>query len=285
MPEDFLAAQFEENRAHLTRVAYRMLGSTAEADDAVQEAWVRLSRSDTSEVENLPGWLTTVTARICLNMLRSRATRREDEWDGHLPDPIITREGDPSEEAELADSVGLALLVVLEVLPPAERLAFVLHDLLAVPFDEIAEIVDRSPEAARQLASRARRRVRGAQVPDPDVASQRRVVEAFFRAARGGDIDGLVAVLDPEVILRADHGAGGSVEVRGAEKVAANAAMFATPDRIEHPVLVNGQAGVIIEIDGQPFSVMAFTVTEGTIVAIDVLADQARLAGAGFDLR
>ena len=283
MPEDFLAAQFEENRAHLTRVAYRMLGSTAEADDAVQEAWIRLSRSDTSEVENLPGWLTTVTARICLNMLRSRATRREDEWDGHLPDPIITREGDPSEETELADSVGLALLVVLEVLPPAERLAFVLHDLFAVPFDEIAEIVDRSPEAARQLASRARRRVRGAQVPDPDVATQRSVVEAFFRAARGGDMAALVSVLDPDVILRADHGDEGSVEVRGAEKVAANVAMFATPDRIEHPVLVNGQAGVIIEIEGQPYSVMAFTVTEGRIVAIDVLADQARLGGPGFD--
>jgi RNA polymerase sigma factor (sigma-70 family) len=285
MPEDFLADQFEENRAHLTRVAYRMLGSTAEADDAVQEAWLRLSRSESSEIDNLPGWLTTVTARIGLNMLRSRATRREDEWDGHLPDPIITMEGDPSDEAELADSVGLALLVVLEVLPPAERLAFVLHDLFAVPFDEIAEIVDRSPEAARQLASRARRRVRGAQVPDPDVASQRRVVDAFFRAARGGDMAALVSVLDPNVILRADHGAEGSVEIRGAEKVAANAAMFATSDRIEHPVLVNGQAGAIIEMNGEPFSVMAFTVTDGIIVAIDVLADPARLGGAGLDPR
>ena len=187
--------------------------------------------------------------------------------------------------AELADSVGLALLVVLEVLPPAERLAFVLHDLFAVPFDEIAEIVDRSPEAARQLASRARRRVRGAQVPDPDVASQRRVVDAFFRAARGGDMAALVSVLDPSVILRADHGAEGSVEIRGAEEVAANAAMFATPDRVEHPVLVNGQAGVIIEMNGEPFSVMAFTVTDGIIVAIDILADPARLGGAGIDPR
>jgi len=275
--KNVLAEQFEANRAHLTGVAYRLLGSTAEADDAVQEAWLRLNRSDPSAIENLPGWLTTVTARICLNMLRSRATRREDEWDGHLPDPIITKEGDPSDEAELADSVGLALLVVLEVLPPAERLAFVLHDLFAVPFDEIAEIVDRSPDAARQLASRARRRVQGAQVPDPDVAAQRKVVDAFFRAARGGDMKGLLAVLDPDVILRADHGADGGVVRTGAEAVASNALMFATPDRYERPVLVNGQAGVIIEIDDQPVSVMAFTVTEGRIVAIDVLADINRL--------
>ena len=274
--KNVLAEQFEANRAHLTGVAYRLLGSTAEADDAVQEAWLRLNRSDPSAIENLPGWLTTVTARICLNMLRSRATRREDEWDGHLPDPIITKEGDPSDEAELADSVGLALLVVLEVLPPAERLAFVLHDLFAVPFDEI-EIVDRSPDAARQLASRARRRVQGAQVPDPDVAAQRKVVDAFFRAARGGDMKGLLAVLDPDVILQADHGAEGGVVRTGAEAVASNALMFATPDRYERPVLVNGQAGVIIEIDDQPVSVMAFTVTEGRIVAIDVLADINRL--------
>jgi RNA polymerase sigma-70 factor (ECF subfamily) len=277
MPEDLLAQQFEENRPHLTKVAYRMLGSTTEADDAVQEAWLRLSRSDTSDVENLPGWLTTVTARICLNMLRSRATRREDEWDGHLPDPIITKEGDPSEEAAMADSVGLALLVVLEVLPPAERLAFVLHDLFAVPFDEIGEIVDRTPEAARQLASRARRRVQGAQLPDPDVSAQREVVTAFYQAARGGDMQALLSVLDPNVILRADGGADGSKEIRGAEKVAANASMFATPDRIERPVLVNGQAGAIIELNGTPTAVMAFTVTDRVIVAIDVLADPTRI--------
>ena len=192
MPEDFLAEQFEQHRPRLKGIAYRMLGSTTEADDAVQEAWLRLSRSDSDEIENLPGWLTTVTARICLNMLRSRGTRREDPLDdGWVPDPIVTRVDDPSDEAVVADSVGLALLVVLEVLPPAERLAFVLHDLFAVPFDEIAEIVDRSPEAARQLASRARRRVRGAAVPDPDLAAQRRVVDAFYAAARGGDIEGL----------------------------------------------------------------------------------------------
>jgi RNA polymerase sigma factor (sigma-70 family) len=285
MPEDFLAAQFEANRTHLTRVAYRMLGSTAEADDAVQEAWLRLSRSVSSEIENLPGWLTTVTERICLNMLRSRATRREDEWDGHLPDPIITKEGDPSEEAELADSVGLALLVVLEVLPPAERLAFVLHDLFAVPFVEIGEIVDRSPEAARQLASRARRRVRGARVPDPDVSAQRSVVSAFYRAARGGDMQTLLSLLDPNVVLRADGGTDGSQEVRGADQVAANAAMFATPDRTEHPVLVNGQAAAVIQIDDKPTAVMAFTVTDGVIVAIDVFADPTRIGGVAIDLR
>jgi RNA polymerase sigma factor (sigma-70 family) len=283
MPEDFLAEQFEQHRPRLKGVAYRMLGSTTEADDAVQEAWVRLSRSDSDEIENLPGWLTTVTARICLNMLRSRGTRREDPLDdGWVPDPIVTRVDDPSDEAVVADSVGLALLVVLEVLPPAERLAFVLHDLFAVPFDEIAEIVDRSPEAARQLASRARRRVRGAAVPDPDLAAQRRVVDAFYAAARGGDIEGLVAVLDPDVVLRSDLGPDRRHVVRGAEKVAANAAMFATPERVERPVLVNGRAGAVVEVDGRLFSIMSFTVSDGRIVEIEALADPERLAGLGL---
>ena len=273
-----LAEQFEENRDHLQRVAYRMLGSVAEADDAVQEAWLRLNRSDVSGIENLPGWLTTVTARICLNMLRSRGTRREDPLDdGYVPDPIVTFESEPADEAVMADSVGLALLVVLEVLPPAERLAFVLHDLFAVPFEEIAEIVDRSPEAARQLASRARRRVRGAAVPDKDVQAQRKVVDAFFQAARGGDIETLLSVLDPDVVLRADLGEQKQVR-RGAEAVATNARMFATPNRTEVPVLVNGQAGAIIELDGTPFSIMAFTVSEGRIVEIEILADPDRVA-------
>jgi RNA polymerase sigma-70 factor (ECF subfamily) len=271
-----LIEEFEQNRAHLQRVAYRMLGSVAEADDAVQEAWLRLNRSDVSDVENLPGWLTTVTARICLNMLRSRGTRREDPLDdGYVPDPIVTRE--PADEAVMADSVGLALLVVLEVLPPAERLAFVLHDLFAMPFDEIAEIVDRSPEAARQLASRARRRVRGAAVPDQDLQAQKRVVDAFYAAARGGDMEALIATLDPNAILRADAGAERQL-IRGAEKIAANAAMFATPDRIERPVLVNGQAGAVIEIDGTPSAIMAFTVMDGVIVEIEILADPGRVA-------
>jgi RNA polymerase sigma-70 factor (ECF subfamily) len=280
---DPLTEQFEANRPHLQRVAYRMLGSVAEADDAVQEAWLRLNRSDASEIDNLGGWLTTVTARICLNMLRKRSTRREDDLDeGRLPDPIVTLEADPSDEVAMADSVGLALLVVLEVLPPAERLAFVLHDLFAVPFDEIAEIVDRSPEAARQLASRARRRVRGASVPDQDLAAQRRVVNAFFEAARGGDMQALLSVLDPDVVLRADQGPGNRKTVRGAEQVASNATMFATPDRTEDPIVVNGQAGALIKLNGEPFSVMAFTVVEGVIVEIEVLADPARVAALGL---
>jgi RNA polymerase sigma-70 factor (ECF subfamily) len=271
-----LVDQFEANRAHLQQVAYRMLGSVAEADDAVQEAWLRLNRTDVSGVENLPGWLTTVTARICLNMLRSR-NRLEALDDGYVPDPIVTLE--PADEAVMADSVGLALLVVLEVLPPAERLAFVLHDLFAMPFDEIAKVVDKTPEAARQLASRARRRVRGAAIPDPDLQAQRRVVDAFYAAARGGDMEQLIATLHPEAVLRADAGEERHV-IRGAEKIAANARMFATPDRIERPVLVNGQAGAIIEIAGQPTAIMAFTIVEGVIAEIEILADPARLATA-----
>jgi len=282
--QEFLAERFEAHRAHLRAVAYRMLGSMTEADDAVQETWLRLSRSDTSAVDNLGGWLTTVTSRICLTMLRSRRTRREDPLDVHLPDPVVTRDGsaDPEHEVLMADSVSLALLVVLETLSPAERLAFVLHDLFALPFDEIAEMMDRSPMAVRQLASRARRRVQGAPAsPDVDVPRQRAVVDAFFAAARGGDVDALVAVLDPDVVLRADLGAARAPVpslVRGAERVAAQAMMFAQPRATLHPALVNGAAGVVVTIENRPVAVMGFTVRNGLIVAIDALSDPERLA-------
>jgi RNA polymerase sigma factor (sigma-70 family) len=280
---EWLAERFEEHRTHLRAVSYRMLGSLSEADDAVQEAWLRLSRSDTSGVENLGGWLTTVVARVCLNMLRSRKSRREEPFGVHMPDPVVSREdgADPEYEALLADSVGLALLVVLETLSPAERLAFVLHDMFAVPFDEIAPMVGRSPTAARQLASRARRRVRGAApAPDADIARQREVVDAFFAAARGGDFDALVAVLDPDVVLRSDGGAerpGATAVVHGARAVAERALMFARLSPFVKPALVNGVAGVVVAPRGEPFSVMAFTVAGGKIVAIDGLADPTRL--------
>jgi RNA polymerase sigma factor (sigma-70 family) len=281
---DWLATQFEEHRTHLRAVAYRMLGSLTEADDAVQEAWIRLSRSDASAVENLGGWLTTVVARVSLNMLRSRRTRREEPLDVHVPDPIVSRADglDPEHEALLADSVGLALLVVLETLSPAERLAFVLHDMFAVPFDEIGPMVDRSPAAARQLASRARRRVQGAAAaPDPDLAAQRKVVDAFFAAARDGDFDALVAVLHPDVVLHSDGGAArapASAEVHGAEAVAGRALTFARLSPYVHPALVNGAAGVVVIPHGRPFAVMGFTVAGGRIVAIDALADPERLS-------
>ncbi|MGE5286291.1 MAG: RNA polymerase sigma factor SigJ [Micromonosporaceae bacterium] len=280
---DWLAERFEQHRPHLRAVAYRMLGSLSEADDAVQEAWLRLSRADTSDVQNLGGWLTTVVGRVCLNMLRSRTTRREDPLGPHVPDPIVSPEDGtgPEHEVLLADSVGLALLVVLEMLPPAERLAFVLHDMFAVPFDEIAPIVGRSATAARQLASRARRRVQGAvPPPDRDLSRQREVVDAFFAAARRGDFEALVAVLDPDVTLRSDRGAlpGASVIVRGAEAVAGQALMFADPTRLVQPALVNGAAGVIVAVDGRPISVMGFTVTDGKIIAIDALGDPERLS-------
>jgi RNA polymerase sigma-70 factor (ECF subfamily) len=280
---EWLAERFEEHRAHLRAVAYRMLGSLSEADDAVQEAWLRVSRAGTTDVQNLGGWLTTVVGRVCLNMLRSRRTRREAPFGSHVPDPLVAPEDGTSPEHEvlIADSVGLALLVVLEMLPPAERLAFVLHDMFAVPFDEIAPIVGRSPAAARQLASRARRRVRGAAPPpDRDLARQRRVVDAFFAAARGGDFAALVAVLDPDVVLRADGGAlpGASAVLHGSEAVAGQALMFAGPSRHALPVLVNGAAGVVITMDGRPVSVMGFTVTGGKIVAIDALVDPERLS-------
>ncbi|HTE59010.1 MAG TPA: sigma-70 family RNA polymerase sigma factor [Solirubrobacteraceae bacterium] len=280
---EWLAGRFEEDRNRLRAVAYRMLGSLSEADDAVQEAWLRLNRTDTSDVENLDAWLTTVVARISLNMLRSRNARREEPIGVQMPDPIVGRADgtDPEHEALLADSVGLALLVVLETLRPAERLAFVLHDMFAVPFDEIAPIVGRSPEAARQLASRARRRVRGGNtVPDADLGTQREVVDAFLAAARDGDFDALVAVLDPDVVLRADFGplpAGGRREVRGAAAVAGQALTFSRVGLRVQPALVNGAAGAVSTRDGEPFSVAGVTVRNGRIVAIDILADPARL--------
>ena len=281
---DWLAERFEANRARLRAVAYRMLGSLSDADDAVQEAWLRLSRADTGGVENLGGWLTTVVARVCLDVLRARKSRREEPLGAHVPDPIVSREGGigPDHEALLADSVGLALLVVLETLAPAERLAFVLHDMFEVPFDEIAPVVGRSPAAARQLASRARRRVQGAApVPDADLACQREVVDAFLAAARGGDLDALLAVLDPDVVARADRGAvpaGASKGLRGARAVAEQALAFARFARLAQPVLVNGAAGIVSWLPGgRPFSVMGFTVRRGKIVAIDILADPARL--------
>jgi RNA polymerase sigma factor (sigma-70 family) len=280
----WLAERFEEQRPRLRAVAYRMLGSLSEADDAVQEAWLRLSRADTGGVENLDGWLTTVVARVCLNMLRGRRSRREEPLDLRMPDPIIGPEGrgDPEQEALLAEGVGLALLVVLDTLTPAERLAFVLHDLFAVPFEEIAALLDRSPAAARQLASRARRRVRGAApAPDPDLAHQRAVVDAFFAAARDGDFEALVAVLDPEVVLRADGGtarARQSVVIHGAREVAAQAAIGARFAPFVRPALVNGTAGAVVVAGGRLLSVMAFTVANGRVAAIDVLFDPDRLA-------
>ena len=281
--QEWLAERFEEHRTHLRRVAYRMLGSLGEADDAVQEAWLRLSRSDTSGVENLGAWLTTVVGRVSLNMLRSRARRREEPIGVRVPEPIVDREDgtDPEHEALLADSVGLALLVVLETLTPAERLAFVLHDMFAVPFDEIAPIVGRSPAAARQLASRARRRVQGeAPAPDADLDRQREVVDAFLAAARDGDFDALVAVLDPDVVLRADRGAvpaGTPSEVRGAAAVAGQALGYSRLDLVVRPALVNGAAGLVSTRDGRLFSVGGLTVRGGKIVAIDILADPERL--------
>jgi RNA polymerase sigma-70 factor (ECF subfamily) len=262
-----------------------MLGSLAEADDAVQDAWLRVSRADAGAVENLGGWLTTVVARICLNMLRARSVRREESLEGHLPDPVVSPVGElqPEEEALLADSVGLALLVVLDTLSPAERLSFVLHDMFDLPFEEIAPMVGRSPVAARQLASRARRRVRGADLPgpDPDLARQREVVDAFFTAARGGDFDALVGLLDPEVVLRADFGArrpGAPRIVRGPAAVARQAFLGAQPAARLHPALVNGAAGVVVTVRGRPRAVMGFTVAGGRIVEIDAIADPDRVA-------
>jgi RNA polymerase sigma factor (sigma-70 family) len=288
---DLLAARFEENRTRLRSVAYRMLGSLSEADDAVQEAWLRLHRSDAEAIGNLAGWLTTVTARVCLDILRTRESRREQTLEPgrvHVPDPIVSNAAgmDPEHEALLADSVGLALLVILETLPPAERLAFVLHDMFAVPFDEIAPIVDRSPAAARQLASRGRRRVQGTPTaPDADPAQQRQIVDAFLAAARDGDFEGLLAVLDPDVVLRADAGALPlSREVRGARAVAAGAMEFAALAISGRPALVNGAAGLVAAPEGRPFSVVGFTIAGGRIVEIDVLADPERLQTIDFSV-
>jgi RNA polymerase sigma factor (sigma-70 family) len=282
---EWLAARFEQHRSRLRAVAYRMLGSLAEADDAVQDAWLRLSRSGADQIDNLGGWLTTVVARECLHMLRSRRVRREESLAGQPPDLVVVPDTDldPEQEALLADSVGLALLVVLDRLSPAERLAFVLHDMFELPFDEIAGLVGRTPAATRQLASRARRRVNGAEIPlpDPDLARQRQVVDAFFAAARAGDFDALVQVLDPEVVLSTDYGPDGKpVVIRGASAVAEGA-------RSAHgghlrPVLVNGAPGAMITRDGQPVAVLVFTVAGDKIVAIDAIGrpDRVRRAAA-----
>jgi len=282
--QEYLARQFEQERPHLRAVAYRMLGSLSEADDAVQDAWLRLSRSGDNQIDNLGGWLTTVVARECLHLLRSRRLRREDFIGARLPDPIITAvdDLDPEQEALLADSVGLALLIVLDRLPPAERVAFVLHDTFQLPFDEIARLIDRSPAAARQLASRARRRVQDAEipVPDADVAHQRKVVDAFFAAARAGDFDSLVQVLDPDIVLRADLGPSRPpAEYRGVTDVARLAR--APRGAQVHPVLVNGQVGTLVTINGRAFSIMAFTVVEDKIVEINAIrADRVRRLAA-----
>jgi RNA polymerase sigma-70 factor, ECF subfamily len=280
-----MADHFEEHRAHLRAVAYRMLGSMTEADDAVQDAWLRFNRADTTDVENLRGWLTTVVARVCLNMLRARRSHGERSLDENprLPEPIISREGglDPEQEALLGDAVGMAMLVVLDRLAPAERVSFVLHDVFGVPFDEIATIVGRTPPAARQLASRARRRVRGTPaVPDVDLRHQRAVVDAFVAAARNGDFEALLAVLDPDVVVRADRGVlapGAPREVRGAAAVAEQALSFRQLAGFGRPALVNGAAGVVVIRDSGPYAVLGFTVRGGRIVEIDILADPARL--------
>jgi len=283
---DWLTEGFEQNRPRLRAVAYRMLGSVAEADDAVQEAWLRLSRSDASGVDNLSAWLTTIVARVCLNALRSRNARREEPMGVHVPDPVVSRADTPSpeDEALLADSVGLALNVVLETLAPAERLAFVLHDMFDLPFDEIGPMVGRSPAAARQLASRARRRVRGAdvQAPDSDISRQREAVDAFFAAAHNGDFDALVAVLHPDVVLRSDGGTAlpaASMVLRGAAAVARRTLEIALPTAPKRPVLVNGAAGVVIILGDRPVAILGFTVARGKIVEIDAIIDPDRLGG------
>jgi RNA polymerase sigma factor (sigma-70 family) len=278
---DWLAERFQEHRPRLRAVAYRMLGSTSEADDAVQEAWVRLGRSNAGGIDNLEAWLVTVVGRVALNMLRSRKTRREEPLDARLPDPIVDRADgiDPEHEALLADSVGLALLVVLETLTPAERLAYVLHDMFAVPFDEIGAVLDRSTDAARQLASRGRRRIRGAETtPDADAAAQQEAVEAFLAAARDGDFDALVAVLDPDIVLREDWGSGTIVEVRGAENVARRARSASQLGLVARPALINGAAGWVSLLDGEVYAIAAPTLQDGRITTMDILLDPTRLA-------
>ena len=286
---DWLAEGFEKNRIRLRAVGYRMLGSLAEADDAVQDAWLRLSQSNTSDVENLDAWLTTILVRVCLNTLRSRNARREEPMGVHVPDPIISRidAANPEDVVLLADSVGLALQVVLDTLAPAERVALVLHDMFDLTFNEIAPMVGRTPATTRQLASRARRRVRDAdlQAPDPDIGRQREVVDAFFAAAHCGDLDALVAVLDPDVVLRCDGGIArpdASVVLRGAAAVAGGTLGIAQSSIPKRPVLVNGAAGVIVTVAGHLVAVMGFTVSRGKIVTIDAIVDTGRLRG--FDL-
>jgi RNA polymerase sigma-70 factor (ECF subfamily) len=278
---EYLAERFEEHRTHLRAVAYRMLGSLSEVDDAVQEAWLRLSRADTAGIDNLGGWLTTVVAHVCLDMLRSRTSRREEPFTPEAPEPVATgtRGSSPEQEALLADSVGLALLVVLDRLTPAERLAFVLHDMFAVPFEEIAPIVGRSAEAARQLASRARRRVRGGGAPDPDLVRQREVVEAFIAALRGGDFEGLLAVLDPDLVVRADMPvpAGAPREIRGAAVWAKGAIAYGHLAHLARPMLVNGAVGIVVAPRGRLVRALRFTIANGKITEIEVIGDPARL--------
>jgi RNA polymerase sigma-70 factor (ECF subfamily) len=288
---EWLAAKFEEHRTHLRAVAYRMLGSLAEADEAVQDAWLRVSRAGAEGVENLGGWLTTIVARVCLNALQARRVRSPEAASVHVPDPIVARDGrpDPEQEVLLADAVGLALQIVLETLPPAERLAFVLHDMFDVPFEEIAPIVGRSETATRQLASRGRRRVRGAApAPDPDLARQRKVVDAFFAAAKSGDFEALVAVLDPEVVIRSDGGErrrAASFVRRGAEEVARNAmAGGLLQGAVLRPALINGAAGALAIYRGEPFALMAFTVANDKVVELDVVFDPDRLARIDFSI-
>jgi RNA polymerase sigma factor (sigma-70 family) len=278
---EYLAERFEEHRTHLRAVAYRMLGSLSEVDDAVQEAWLRLIRADTAGIDNLGGWLTTVVARVCLDMLRSRQSRREEPFTPDAPEPVATgtRESSPEQDALLADSVGLALLVVLDRLTPAERLAFVLHDMFAVPFEEIAPIVGRSTEAARQLASRARRRVRGGGAPDPDLVRQREVVEAFIAALRAGDFEGLLAVLDPDLVVRADMPVprGAPTEIRGAAVWAKGAVAYGHLAQLTRPALVNGGIGVVVAPRGKLVRALRFTIANGKITEIDVIGNPARL--------
>jgi RNA polymerase sigma factor (sigma-70 family) len=275
---EWLAERFEEHRTHLRAVAYRMLGSLSEVDDAVQEAWLRLSRADATGIDNLGGWLTTVVARVCLDLLRSRQSRREEPFTPEAPEPDATGTGgsSPEQEALLADSVGLALLVVLDRLTPAERLAFVLHDMFAVPFEEIAPIVGRSAEAARQLASRARRRVRGGAAPDPDLVRQREVVEAFIAALRAGDFEGLLAVLDPDLVVRADM-SGAPTEIRGAAVWAKGAVAYGHMARLTQPALVNGAIGVVVAPQGRLVRALRFTIANGKITEIEVIGNPARL--------
>ncbi len=276
---DYLADRFEEHRTHLRAVAYRMLGSVGEVDDAVQEAWLRLGRVDTEGIDNLGGWLTTVVARVCLDMLRSRTSRREEPFTPDAPEAVATGTlgSNPEQEALLADSVGLALLVVLDKLTPAERLAFVLHDMFAVPFEEIAPIVGRSAEATRQLASRARRRVRGGGTPDPDLVQQREVVDAFLAALRGGDFEGLLAVLDPDLVVRADMPSGAPTEIRGAAVWAKGAVAYGHMARVVRPALVNGAVGLVMAPQGRLVRALRFTMANGKITEIEVIADPARL--------